>query len=279
MIDLSTDISKFNASMARFADEMGLTGGPHIQRFVAKQAIELVEELIKVSPPKEAAKTREQIRTTIRHQFESLDNDKGFRDSYSKFGEDSAKAGRGDVRWYFWHPTGLYGVKREQDLTGASVDELLKLRNTLREGKRGIKQRVGKRGKQAVFIRQKILTKASTVTKLFARVIRHVGRLKAGWLPSYRILRGIVQGGQVNIPQMVLRHEDKARGQCDLSGLGVPNQPTITLINYARGCSSSQMRFSAHRALQNRAVKMEKDLALYVKGVKKRADLESYLGL
>jgi hypothetical protein len=99
------------------------------------------------------------------------------------------------------------------------------------------------------------------------KVKQHVGRLKAGWLSSWRFA-GAPEGNNGSVPQFVLQHERAARGYY-IDGLGIPGGPSITLVNYAKGATAENCGYLVQRGVAIRAKAMIADLQLYVRGIKK----------
>lgn len=261
---IQQDMTKFNQVMTDLAIAAGATGvgsnGASGRQFVMRQAGLLNRTLITITPPRDRAKTAKQITDNITGKFNAIGNP----EREFTIPQDS-KHGTGDVHWYNWDQHTLRGVARDADLTKASVEELYNLIHKIRP--RGTIS-AGQRGKQRVIIWQKTTTKAATVKKLIARMLKHIGRLKAGWLVSYDFLsaNGAI-ADRSRVPEWVQRHRTNARGYY-IDGLGIPNGPTFTIANYAVGVKKAGQLF--HNALEIRVKAMAKDMQLYIRGVKQK---------
>ncbi len=133
------------------------------------------------------------------------------------------------MNWYAFTPRGIYGVAQDYDLTNATVAGLYATYFQTKTNKMG-RIIVGKRGKQTIYLWQKYTVNEQTVKKLIERLKKHIGRLKAGWTVAWNKLG---QPGQP-VPGWITRHENGARGD-GIDGLGIPDQPSFTLINRALG--------------------------------------------
>jgi hypothetical protein len=203
--------------------------------------------MIRLSFPKSPPKTKARIEKEVRAKFGSLDRDISEQSHYRhKEGEIATGS---DVEWYAWTPSGLYGVARERDFSGATVDELMKLNNSISINSTG-REVVGQRGKQTVYLWQKIVTKKATVNALIVRLKKHVGRLKASFLPALRSVQARGYSGGQNISEQVAHNEAGARGsvndQLDSS------QPSLEIKSWAVGCGSPGMQGIATTAMNIR---------------------------
>jgi hypothetical protein len=256
MITADLDISGWNAKAARYVTELGIDG----QKVIKTQAGLLVRTLINLTPPRKLGESQKAIDHNVKARFGLVSSlSTGFVQG------NGGKAGHGDVRWLFSTPHLLMGVEKDRDMTKAGSDELYKLYFAIRQ-RRGYQER-GLRGKQSVRIWQKVTTTEKQSKQVANRVKAHLGRQKAGWLPSYDELR---PAGAAP-PQWVTRHRQGARGTF-LSGLMVPGAPSVTLVNRAFGIEKSAI--VVKQALQVRERAMVKDIDLYLKGVKKKADFK-----
>jgi hypothetical protein len=256
---ITHNLAHFNFTMGRYVDELGMAAPVVVKR----QAGLLARTLIQMTPPRDLAKTREQITTRVEDTFDVLRQNTG----YSGDERCGGKAGRGDVIWYAFNSRGIYGVARDKDMTRADTDALYKAYFASRRLTKHGRVIAGKRGKQTVYIWQKIATTADQVAQLATRLKRHVGRLKAGWIPSWKAA-GAPAGSMGPVPEYVNRHASGARGYC-VDGLGIKGCPTFTLANYAVGASEKKLGPIMRNALAVRAKAMTADILLYVRGIKK----------
>ena len=259
-VGFSHNLAHFNTQMARYVDELGMAA-PVVVR---QQAGLLARTLIQLTPPKSISVTRGKIQSRVEDTFDVL------RESHWHSGEallEGPKAGQGDVRWCAVTRKGIYGVAKDKDLTRASTNELYEAyfanRRLTKEGR----VIAGRRGKQTVYIWQKIATTRSQVDRLASRLKNHVGRLKAGWLPSWKEA-GAPGGSMGAVPEYVMKHAGGARGYF-VNGLGVQGCPTFTMANYAMGARERTLGKIMRDAMRVRAKAMAADILLYVKGVKK----------
>jgi len=256
----TVDISGFNRGMTGFVDRLGIEG-PVVLK---KEMGELLKTLIKITPPKDPAKTRGSIGNSISTKFAAAgDSD------LSEHG-GGGKVGKSGILWYRTDSDFLRGVAPENDMRKASVEELRPLLYRLRKSGRQILPFRHPRDQQRVMILQTVLTRRSTVNKLIAQIKGHVGRLKAGWLASWDRLS---PGGGNQPPQWVTRHKAGARGYF-VDGLGVKGFPSFTIANTAVGVGNprNNLTWLVQGALNIRAKAMRANLALFMKGKKHLGD-------
>lgn len=256
------DMTGFNRAMGIYAYELGVTG-PNLGRFVRKQAGELVKTLIRITPPSNPAKTRERLGKNVDARFKALSE----VESKTKFGEGQLGT-TGSVNWYSATSRFLFGVAPDLDMRGASAEALYPIFFRITPKGRLSLPFKSRRTSQRVLITQRILTKRATVLRLKARLIRHIGRLKAAWTPSWTKLAMPGSPG----PKFVTRHTLGARGDA-LNNLDQPMLPTFTMINRAKGINGKDVPRLLKRALDIRTKAMLADLQLYIRGVKERAQL------
>lgn len=220
---------------------------------VKKESAEVIKTLVKISPKADPNK----IRSDIKGRFNVLNNpSRAFEQS------EGGIHGSGDVNWYAVDSRALYGVKKDADMREASVDQLKAfLYKTTKTGK--IR---GQRGRQAVYITQRITTRAATVTQLIAQKVRNRGRLAAGWCVA--VAKGILQ---VTLPAQVARHIQGARGSF-INGLETPQFPKFTIINTAPDINKRTASGFVQDALKIRAKAMATNALLFMNGKKNIAD-------
>lgn len=259
----TTTFAEFNRQMQRKVDILKLNA----KDVVVREAGQLALTLMKITPPKDPKRTRDIIETKLSRKFAGAMNpSRTYENTESSAwgGDVGKKRGSGDVFWYVWTPTALYGVSKEAaDYRNANEQGVYRL---LFETTAGGKTKVGQRGKQRVYITQKYLVKPSMVKKVIARVKRHVGRLKAGWAVSWQDV-GSPTGTVASPPQWVMKHAATARslgkGQSQPE-LGLPGGPTFTLIN--RNAGARTLEWLIRDAMKIRAKAMATQLLRYWKG-------------
>lgn len=237
--------------MANVADTLGATGDS-ASKFVRYQAGQLHQTMVRLTPPKNRAKTNAAIERRVDAKFHTLRNP----------AFDHTHSGSDSVEWYGFQPNAIFGVAKDSDMTKASADDLYQFYFKTRLNKQG-RIVAGRRGKQTVYIWQKVTTKESTVNRLKARLKRHIGRLKAAWLPSWEEL------GRPGKPpaQWIARHAEGARGYA-INGLGIKGHPQFTMANRALG--AGKLHGIAMAAMRLRSKAMLTDMRLIIAG-KKRA--------
>lgn len=266
MINLTTDLSNYRLVMADLMNAAGVrlegSNGEGGRVFVTKQAGALTTALINVTPPGDRSKTAAKIKEKWEGKFQQLGT--ACRDFTPPV--DSKHGAGGDVNWYAWDETHLYGVTKACDMTKATAEDLYQ--RFWKTTGRGMLI-AGQRGKQKVRIWQKLTVKASTLAKAIARVINHIGRQKAGWLPSYSVIAakgGFAASARPPGP-WITKHKNGARGDC-IDELQTANAPAFTLINWAVGIGKASAHVSA--ALKVRIKAMETDMSLYIRGIKQK---------
>ena len=252
---ITLDSPKLQADLRRYtsmiAGRFELLGGRKLI-ILKRQAGLLARTLINISPPKNKQKTSERITQRVTNKFAVMSEYSGYGDSVG----GSKKAGHGDVRWYAFSKFAIYGVAKDSDMTGASADELYRLYfGTTKTGR--IK---GQRGRQKVYVWQRITTKAKTVKELIKRLLRHIGRLKAGWAVSWK------DAGAPGrpLPQWIEQHVSGARGY-SINLLSAPSEPSFTIVNTAKGVTSEQVEIAARAALQIRLKALEADMLFAIR--------------
>lgn len=242
--------------------------GADAPKMVKRQAGLLDRTLINITPPTHPAQTKQKIETNISRKFAQVDAPK------REFaGARGGKHGSGDVDWYAWTSSALYGIAKESDMRDASVEALKELSFKVKRG--GIID-AGQRGKQRVRIWKKIVTKSATVKKLVAYFSSHVGRLKAGWAVSWVHLgrpgRPIPKWVEEKIPTS----ESGGYGFY-VDGLGTPGNPTFAIGNRAKGVAELKKKSGAllDAALAIRIKAMAKDVQFGIHNPGKYAQREA----
>lgn len=220
---------------------------------VRKEAGQLIKELVDLSPPSNKfkggskSKTAKSIADGVMFSFQSISD---ARNSDASWLGKSEKSG---IRWFSVDSNFLHGVAPARDMRKASVEELRRLRFAITKSGKRLNQPIKGHAKQRALIYQTIITKAATLKKLIPRLQKNIGRLKAGWLVAVTRGQAVLSGKQP--PQWVTDHATGARGDT-VNGLAIPNNPSLTIINSAKGISQKGVDFIVSSAVRNRAAKM-----------------------
>lgn len=254
------DMTGYNRGAEALLRSVGVTS----RVFVEKETGELIKTLVKVSPPKDPARSRFHAETDVRSRFAMAANG-GFRNF-----EETTGTGSG-VRWYAVDESFLRGALPENDMTKESVENLYK---TFRKyNKRG---RINTsfnppRKRQRVLISQKLLATKGQITKIASRVKKSFGRLKAAWMVA-TIGGAIKLSGGNKPPKWVTDHLSlQSRGRFE-NGLSVPHNASFTIANFAKGIGGKDVNRLAALAVSIRAKAMLKNAELYTSGKKNLSD-------
>lgn len=251
MMTLDANLREFTASMERMVDRVGMGA-----RFVVRdQSAKLLKTLVQITPPKDAAKTRESIASRINSRFAKAEDQ-----TFSRKGAEFSGSG---VWWYAWRSNALYGAAdKQKDLTHESPEQIARLSYKITDAGR---TKVGQRGKQKVYIWQSFIVKKKQLKSAIKVVQSHIGRAKAGWLPAIDSL-----GATFSMPATVTRHRSGAKGSA-IDGTNNGAQPFFVMRNFATGIGNLKKRnaWLLNNALKIRVKAMAADLKLYVRGVKK----------
>ncbi len=239
------------------------------QDVVRKETGELIKTLVRISPPAEPDKTRQQIVAQVYSVMGALNHDILPR-------ENKILGGSNSIVWYAWDSQFLYGVAPENDMTKASVADLKKvfLQSKI-SGSRPGRQIVDfahPRKNQRVIITQKVITTVKQRQKLIDYFWRHVGRLKAGWLVAVGN-QIVTLTGANQPPKWVTRHIAGAHGTA-VDQTNAPDFPSITISNYSAGIGNrkNNLTYLVRSALSIRIKAMAKNCTLFVRGKKNLSD-------
>lgn len=261
MITATVDISKFNRGMTGFVDKLGIEA----KVVLKKECGELLKSLVRVTPPREPAKTRASIDANVGGAFNS------FGTEHRSFAGTDEAAGPSGIKWYAWDNKHLFGVAPDKDMRQASQSDLLSVyyRRFIRSNGRAYIEVPFKhpRKTQRVAISVKIMTGKAQVRSLAVKIKSHVGRLKAGWLASWDRLQPT--GGN-QPPNWVWRHKQGAHGYF-IDGLGNKDFPSFAIANYSKGAGNG-LNFVIQNALRIRVKAMQKNLTFFMKGKKNLSD-------
>ena len=226
----------FNRRMQQKVDKLGLAG-PVV---VKQEAGQLCRTLVELTGPKNRSKARQRIASKVGGFFQVLNSENPHDYQDAKLKDIRTKEGYGDIWWYSFTHSAVYGVSKDKDMTRSTPEELYSFYFGTKVNRLG--RIVGKtRGKQTYYIWQKVMTTKARVQKLIKRLQDHLGRQKAAWAITWRDDLGAPNGTLGPVPEWVMRHaiRGKARGT-SINGLGIKGHPTFTMINYALGISKSR---------------------------------------
>lgn len=255
-----TTTPAFNRGLSALIHQAGLNAAA----VVRKETGELIKTLVRLSPPKSPPLTRANIKDRTNAKFEAIAGE------LRTLKNTSGKIGPLGVTWYSVDETFLRGVAPQQDQRAASAEEIYQLAKVTNKRGRRILGFQYPRRRQRVMIAGRIVTTKRQVAVVVARLQRHVGRLKAGWLVA-------VTGGDVRLtgahlpPAWVTRHAVGARGTYT-DGTHHPQRPTFEIRNTARGIGGRAVRGIITAALRVRAKAMQANALLFMKGKKNLAD-------
>ncbi len=249
MIQLEqVDTSGYEKAVGALADAVGVasvgSNGDGGRAFLKKQAGLLVKELVAVAPPVNVAQSKKKAVRRVNHAFLPAPKD--------------AWTGANAV-WLWSDSNTLYGVDRDYDQRGASVDDSMKL---LFSGLAKKSREAGKHGKQTVRMYQRWLVEYRTLKKLATEVAGRFGRLKASFLPAWDALQPTG-----TVPSWIAKHRSGARGGYQ-GNLNVTNEPHVIISSHAKGIDRAKPLIQ--KALTNRVAKMAIDAKLYISGVKSK---------
>lgn len=263
MLTMTINHRGFNAGIAGLARHV--RGGAPV--VIRKEMGELIKTFVRITPPKEPTKTRASIKHNISRKFEALGEDQG---SYEGL---DAPVGRTGIKWYAASSKYLFGAAPQSDMRKADQRTLLGIyyRTKMVDNHTRIvvpfKQR--KTSQRAAII-TRVLTTKKQVNALITRIQKHVGRLKAAWLPAVR--DGVIQiTGAYKPPQWVTRHYMGARGSY-VNGLGRAQSPRFSITNSGQGAGKQFNAWIINSALNIRGKAMVANLKLMLSGKKKLSD-------
>lgn len=261
MITADIDMTGFNQGIAALLRSVGATS----RQIVEKETGELIKTLVKLSPPRDPARSKYKAETDVRSRFAMAANG-GYRD----FNSTSGTVGASGVKWYAVDEKFLRGVLPENDMTKASNADVYKTFRTYnKKGRMNLPFKHPRRG-QRVLISQKLLATKQQIGSVVKHVKKSFGRLKAGWLVATR-------GGQIKLtggnkpPKWVTDHINGAKGRFE-DGLKTPNNPSFTIANFAKGIGHKAVNSIVASAVSIRAKAMLKNADLYTSGKKNLSD-------
>jgi len=254
---LTIDTSKFNTACGVYVTQ--LKKAP--REVVTEQAGLLMVDLGKNLPPRDPDKTKEKIASDVNRKFSILSTS---TEANTFTVGNGGKEGRGDVHWIGSSSNSLFGITKEADMTKASVEALRKLfYSTTKSGK----LRAGQRGKQRVYISQRITTTEGTRNKLVKQIQDCVGLLRASFCTGL----GEIAAKQ-RPPRFVMKHVESGQAKGSfINGLGLPGKAEFTLVSNAAGVSDEKCVYFLQGALNRRGEAMMSRIQYLQRESKKKA--------
>lgn len=257
---ITADTTDFAMQCQRFGNRLHqrvTQFGGRTSTIIKRQAGLLARTLINLTPPRDRSKLGKKITERVISKFHVMGEDYS---GHVWSAPDPAKQSKKfpDTTLYGFTPTAIYGVAKDVDLGDATPEHLYQLfwkRRLTRAGR----AMVGRRGKQAIYVWQKITTKGSTVKALAKRLVNHIGRMKAGWSVSWE---DCGSPGRA-LPGWIAKHAGKLNGArgYSVNGLGVPGEPNFTIANTAKGIDPSKAQGYITSAMKIRIKALEADAA------------------
>lgn len=278
-MNVEVNFSRWNFVASKFVSALSIQA----RDVVHKEAGELIKTLVKITPPNDVKKTRDNIASRAASRF-----------GYAEFSGDSTesiggRAGQwmssaldgsspvqskdgGSVLWYGVTSQHLFGITKDKDASNASVSELKKIYYTLtKSGKQSLPFLKRKGGRQSVILSQNVLTNPKTVAKLITSLKANVGRLKSGWLTATRDGVIVLSGGRMP-PKFVTKHlGPKTKGRY-INELNVPGRPSFTIGNSGAGINDKSIPPLIQRAVNIRTHAMITNLRMILSGKKYFSD-------
>jgi hypothetical protein len=254
---ISVDLTKFNTACVVYSNELKKTP----REVVTEQAGLLMADLGKNLPPRDPDATKAKIEQGVTRKFAILSTSTADNTFVAGGG---GKAGHGDVLWIGSTANSLFGIAKEADKTQATPEDLRKLYYaTTSSGK----QRAGQRGKQRVYISQRVTTKESTRTKLIKIIQDRDGLLRASFCVGFNEV-----GAKQRLPAFVAKHvaSGKVKGSF-INGLGLPGKAEFTIISNADGVGDEKCTYFLQGALNRRGEAMMTRISYLQRESKKKA--------
>ena len=259
MIELDSSVTRdslvrLSGAIAAKAKEFHLTN----EAVLRVEGGRLCEEMIKRAPPKSIQKTKQKITSDVKHKFATLSpkaEEQQFAAGRNKLHSDFS----GDVTWYDFTTSGIYGVASPQDFRNANVDGLKAVYYETKVNKLG-RRVVGQRGKQTVYLWQQYLTRKATVNALVEKIKKNIGRLKASFLPALRALQSAGFKSSYTPPEAALNNESVAKGSINMNLHG--DEPFVEIISNAIGAESETTVSVANQAMRSRAESITTRMAM-----------------
>lgn len=258
------DMTGFNRGIAGLIYRAGIAA----KTVIAKETGELIKTLVRISPPKDRAKSRASIVGQVTTRFQKLNQQQ------NNFESLEAKEGRTGIKWYAADSKFLFGGARESDFTKASTNELRQVyyRIKKKEGSyRIITDFKNRKTSQRVAIATRILATEKQLKKVIAKIQKNFGRLKAGWMAA--VWKGPIRiTGGYQPPQWVTNHNTPGQRGTFIPELENKDKPAFTIINRAKGVTKNSQNYFIQSAVKIRAKAMAANLKYYLSGKKNLAD-------
>jgi hypothetical protein len=284
MVELTNiDFSAWNRNGAKFVAVLGVQA----EKVVKFESAQLLNTLIRVTPPRDINKTKARIAKRIKAVFgigSGLKLSKGsffgnylrgeaqgyVKDASSTSFEPNSASG---MTWFAATPFKLYGLTPESNHWNDSVSEMEKYSLTADLPTRETYEfEKSMRPRQKVRIIKQRMADPDKVMDLIKKLQANVGRMKAGWLPAWDSIGAAI--GR-NIPQYVARHRSGARGYV-VNNLHQPGNPNITIANNATAVAKMNEKGSEayyfQKAVNLRARAMATNFSMIMTGKKLLSD-------
>jgi hypothetical protein len=262
MITAEIDMTGFNAGIVAMMRSVGATS----RQIVEKETGELIKTLVKLSPPKDPARSKFKAETDVRGRMAMASNG-----GYRGFDETSGSVGASGIKWYAVDEKFLRGVLPENDMRKESDDKVFKAFRTYNKKGRMNLAFKHPRERQRILISQKLLATQQQINSIVKRVKKSFGRLKAAWMVS-AVFGPIKLSAGNRPPKWVSDHVSlKSKGRFE-SGLSTPENPSFTIANFAKGIGHKAINSIVASAVSIRAKAMLKNAELYTSGKKNLAD-------
>lgn len=266
MITATVNMDRFNAGIRGLIQQARISG----KIVIAKETGELIKTLVKVSPPRDLARSKFHAETDVRRKF-ILAAGGGGR-TYEQTVGGLGGSGSG-IEWYFVDSHYLRGVTPEMDMRKASAEAVYKVFRTVSKRGRIIVPFKHPRKRQRVMIATKLLVTKAQENKVVAMIKSKFGRLKAAWLVA--VYHGPIKISGANMPpEYVNKHVRGVLGAKGTfnDGLATPDNPNFTITNSAKGIGQRQVNGLVQIAVNIRARAMVANAKLFMAGKKNIGD-------
>ncbi len=252
MITANVDMTGFNRMLFRYLPLV--EGG--LKEIVRNQSALLIEELVKITPPRNLQKARAKIERSVRKDFIAA----GASPSYNLLNE--GRSNPGEELWVQSSLRSLSFIDKSNDLrglsdlkgrSGAIVSSMYGLSWAIKDRGRRLLS-VGIRGKQHVYRLNKQMVNRNAFKQYLKDKQARLGRLKAGWITGEGALR------RLHIPAWVRKHISDPTVGYYLNWLERKDHAGFEIHNTARGASQSWITRLARLAVSARIAKMTIDI-------------------
>lgn len=256
MLTADVNLNEFSRSMARISNRLRIAPAEVLKKEVG----ELIKTLVKLSPPKNLARSKTKAERDVRSVYRPM----------PKQPFHGAQAGRREIQWLYAAPGALLGINRSNIKTAENAASAKRNLYPLREAGTPATTRLGTRGRglksQAVVRSNKTILSRNVIKTLSNKLKDNFGRLKAGWLVA--VGEGKIKISGANMPpKWVTKHIFGARGEAQDQTFK-ESFPSFTIINRAVGVGNPEVRRIASAATAIRAKAMASNLARVISGQK-----------